>query len=64
MLRSSQPNRHASLRIAASWPRGSSRPRWEKIVFAPLLHHGAAVFDPPFRNGDAADGGQNVGVES
>ncbi|MFT3874435.1 MAG: hypothetical protein QM714_17620 [Nocardioides sp.] len=29
-----------------------------------LLHHETAVLDPPFRDGHAADGGQDVGVES
>jgi len=34
--RSSHPRRHASLRIAASWPRRSSRPRWEWSVADPF----------------------------
>ena len=63
MLRSSQPSRQASLRIAASWPRRSSRPRWEKSVFDALLHHSTAVLDPPLRHRHVADGGQDVGVE-
>ena len=64
MLRSSQPSRQASLRIAASWPRRSSRPRGEKIVFDALLHHLAAVLDPPLRHGHVADGREDVGVEA
>ena len=47
-----------------SWPRRSSRPRWEWSVLAALLHHPAAVLDAPLRHGHVADGREDVGVEA